>query len=303
MLEKLGIVTNIWANRLEAGDLFEDLAERFHKNGFNRMEVRDGPYLRTVEFGQFLDDIETAMERYSDAQWKVICDNQEQLKSSKTIFNPEDQSLFFRIENFAARTAGVTFSYAMEHPWMSRPENIEADNAKIIRAKKLAYLLCPTTARLRFVDTRFAGPVDDSVAVANLERYRSLLEDYPIILCIEHSKVSATRTLELVIQGGVLLAYDEANVYDVDGSTLNSPAEFRSMAKIADFASVHIKQKTESGVLPGIEDGYVDFKTMLRYLKEGGYAEDLLFENAPSDQPLQNAIQSREYLLNISKLL
>ena len=299
MFEKLGIVTNIWAKRLEAGDSFEDLTGRFHENGFNHMEVRDGPYLRNTEFGRFLDTIEAAMQRYSDPQWKMICDNKEQLRSSTSLFNPEDQALFFRIEDFAAQTADVTFSYAMEHPWMNPPENMESDNAKIIQAKKLAYLLCPTTARLRFVDTRFAGPVDDAAAIANLKRYRSLLKDFPVILCIEHSKVSATRTLELVKQGGVLLAYDEANIYDVDGSTLNSPGEFWSMAKTDDFASVHIKQKTESGVLPGIEDGFVDFKTMLQYLKKGGYTEDLLFENAPSDQPLQNAIQSREYLLNL----
>jgi hypothetical protein len=184
---------------------------------------------------------------------------------------------------------------------MTPAENIKADNLKIIRAKKLAYLLCPETARLRFVDPQFAGPADDSVVVANLERYRSLLEDYPVILCVENSKLSATRTLTLTISGGALLAYDEANIYGVDGSRLNSPADFWNVVRMNDLASVHIKQKNESGVLTKIDDGFVDFKTILRHLKEGRYTGDLLFENAPSDHPLQDTIQSREYLLKISE--
>ncbi len=81
MFEKLGIVTNIWTKRLEAGDRFEDLVRTFRENGFKYMELRDSDEFRVNEFGQFLQAIETAMEGYTDAQWKTICDGSDRLKN------------------------------------------------------------------------------------------------------------------------------------------------------------------------------------------------------------------------------
>ena len=75
MFEKIGIVTNIWTNRLKAGDRFEDLVVTFHESGFKYMELRDSDEFRTNEFGQFLQTIETAMAGYTDTQWKAICDS------------------------------------------------------------------------------------------------------------------------------------------------------------------------------------------------------------------------------------
>ena len=37
MFEQLGIVTNIWARRMESGERFEELALQFGDNGFKCM--------------------------------------------------------------------------------------------------------------------------------------------------------------------------------------------------------------------------------------------------------------------------
>jgi hypothetical protein len=74
MFEKLGVVTNVWAERLVRGDRFEDLARQFGDNGFKHMEVRDGDYLRNSAFGSLIQEIESAMESCTDDQWKGICE-------------------------------------------------------------------------------------------------------------------------------------------------------------------------------------------------------------------------------------
>jgi len=293
MLSKLGIVTNIWAARLEAGDRFEDLLAQFSKNGFRYMEIRDGDYLRKSEFGQFLHGLESAMARYSDEQWRQICEGVE------AIIKQEDQSTFKRFRSFSQLASDVEISYAMAHPWLDRYEETNADDAIIIQAKKLAYLLCPRAARLRLVDPEFSGEVDVSTAVSNLKRYSALLDRYPIVFAIENAKPPATITSDLSVQGGVMLAYDEANTYGTDGVPVNPPEAFWDAVKMDSLTSVHIKQKTADGVTSQIHDGYVDFKAIFARLKAGGYDNDLLLENAPTDQPLEDAIRSREYLSNL----
>ena len=41
MFEKLGIVTNIWAEEIENGARFDELMVEFGENGFKDMEVRE----------------------------------------------------------------------------------------------------------------------------------------------------------------------------------------------------------------------------------------------------------------------
>ena len=299
MLSKLGIVTNIWATRIEAGDRFEDLMEQFSKNGFKYMEIRDGDYLRLSEFGRFMCEIEAAMGRYSDDEWKQIGEGIEKAEVFDTIIKPEDQELFKKFQQFSQRAADVEISYAMAHPWLNLYKEPDGDNATIIQAKKLAYLLCPEAARLRLVDPEFTGDVDMSTAVSNLKRYSDSLDSYPIILAVENAKSPATITFDVSEQAGVKLAYDEANTYGIDGIPVNPPEAFWDAVKIDSLTSVHIKQKTADGVTPEICDGYVDFRAILGRLKAGGYDSDLLLENAPTDRPLEDAIKSREYLMKL----
>jgi sugar phosphate isomerase/epimerase len=300
ILEKLGVVCNIWAKRLETGDRFEELVKDFLQNGYKHIEIRDDVYLRSTATGRFFEEIEAAMERYSDAQWKAICDNRNQLPSSEHLYDGRDRTLFQRIASFAADTAGAIFSYAIAHPWEVTPDSVERDDLRIIKAKRLAYLFCPDSARLRLVDTVFEGPLDEETAVSNLKRHRSLVEIYPVTLCIENAHLPATTTFELAVQGDVAFCYDEANTYSPDGSVLNPPEEFWSDVEVSRLTSVHIKQKTGSGVLSTVEDGFVDFKKILDFLKQTDYAGDLLIENAPSNKPLEDAVKSREYLLAVS---
>ncbi len=303
MFEKIGIVTNIWTKRLEAGDRFEDLVGIFCENGFKHMELRDSDEFRVNEFGQFLQAVETAMAGYTDAQWKAICDGRDRLKTSDGRYDAKDRKLFHRVADFADLTKDIVFTYAIPHAWMTTPDAIAADDRRVIRAKKLAYLLCPTDARLRFVDPEFDGPVAEAETIANLKRYNDLLHDFPMVLCVENALLPATLTLDLALKGGVLLAYDEANTYAGDGDPLNPPAQFWDAVSIETLACVHIKQKTADGITTEIRGGYVDFKTILKRLKDGGYTGDLLFENAPSDRPLEDANRSREYISGLYESL
>ena len=131
MFEKLGIVTNIWADRLDAGDPFEDLAALFRENGFLHMELRDGDYLRESEFGEFIGNIEDAMAHYADEQWKTICDTLAKNQASDDLVKPEDRALFARIGGFKEKTGDIVFSYAMAHPWHIPPQNTESDHLRI----------------------------------------------------------------------------------------------------------------------------------------------------------------------------
>ncbi len=299
MFERLGIVTNIWAKEIESGARFDDLMVAFGENGFQDMEVREGDYLRNSEFGALITELEETMPKYSDNEFKSIC---ETVWDGATTdgFNPNDMKypkLFKKIADFVQKASGLTFSYAMSYPWLSAPQDIETDNQKIVTAKKLAYLLCPARARLRLVDLETDSEIDDNIAIDNLNRYNTLLPEYPMIFAVENARQSATLTLKLAVAGGAKLTYDETNTYLADGTTINSPAEFWGEVKVNDLTSVHFKQKTEAGVLSEVGNGFVDFKAIAQHLQSKNYVGDLLLENAPTTQALADALNSREYLL------
>ncbi len=303
MFERLGIVTNIWAKEMEDGARFDDLMVLFGENGFREMEVREGDYLRNSEFGVLITALEEAMLVYSDNEFKSICDavwNGPTTTTTTDGFNLNDTEhvkLFEELVDFVQKASGLTLSYAMSHPWLSAPHDIQADNQKIVIAKKLAYLLCPARARLRLVDLDTEGEIDENIAIDNLKRYNTLLPEYPTVFAVENARQSATLTLELAVTGSAKLTYDETNTYLADGTTINSPEEFWREVEMDDLTSVHFKQKTEVGVLSEVGDGFVDFKAIAHHLQSGNYTGDLLLENAPTTQSLTDALNSREYLL------
>ena len=163
MFEKLGIVTNIWAEEIDNGARFADLMVAFGANGFKDMEVREGDYLRNSEFGALIQQIESAMPAYTDTEFKTICD----AVWTEKPFQTEHRTLFEAFADFARKADGLTLSYAMSHPWLSSPTDSEADAQQIITAKKLAYLLCPERPRLRLVD------LDTEGDMTNLRRSRT----------------------------------------------------------------------------------------------------------------------------------
>ena len=297
MYEKLGIVTNIWAKRMESGDSFEDLASQFGENGFREMEVRDHNYLRNSAFGEMMREIEAAMGAYTDEGWKAICEALWREASWGELVMVEHKSLFDKVSEFQRKMSDLTLSYAASHVWLAEPDDLHADNKRIIEAKKFAYLLCPHAARFRIVDVETHGNVDTEVAVANVMRYKSLLPSYPMVFAVEHGRQSATWTLELARHGGCPLIYDQANTFRSDGTASNRPEDFWSTVRNEDLASVHIKQRTADGISTQIADGFVDFKSILKHLTRLGYKGDLLIENTATDQPLEDALVSREYLL------
>jgi sugar phosphate isomerase/epimerase len=297
MFEKLGVVTNSWARSMEAGTRFEDLVALFVRNGFRHIEVRDGDYLRRSEFGRFIHEIEEAAGGCSHSDWQRICDEIHTAKVPDAAVTEEHRSVFDRLINFFQMSQGVVFSYALSHPWLTRPADIETDNDHISRAIQLAYLLCPQQARLRLVALEPVDPVDGPTATSNLKRYRSLLPDYPVILAVENALQPAPLILELAVAGGALLAYDEANNYRSDGGALNTPEEFWDAVKLENLASIHLKQKAPQGVLAQLGDGFVDIAALIERLRNCGYSGDLLLEYQPTDQPLTDAIQSRTILM------
>ena len=294
MFEKLGIVTNIWSEEVENGARFDELMVEFGANGFKDMEVREGDYLRASEFGELIEHLEAAMPEYTDTEYKTICEAVWTKQSHET----KHPTFFAEIAAFVQKASGLTLSYAMSHPWLSSPKDSEADTQQIIQAKKLAYLLCPARPRLRLVDLDTEGDIDESAAIANLKRYNALLPDFPMIFAVENARQTATLTLKLAVAGGAKLTYDETNTYRADGTTVNSPDEFWGTVKMADLTSVHFKQKTEDGVLSEVCDGFVDFRAIAERLKIQHYTGDLLLENTPTAHSLQDALRSREYLLN-----
>ena len=299
MFERLGIVTNIWAKEMENGVRFDDLMVQFGENGFRDMEVREGDYLRNSDFGVLITALEEAMHEYSDNEFKSICDKVWRVPTINS-FNLNDTKhpkLFEEIADFVQKASGLTLSYAMSHPWLSAPNDLQADSQKIVIAKKLAYMLYPARARLRLVDLDTEGEIDKNIVIDNLKRYNTLLPEYPIIFAVENARQSATMTLKLAVAGRVKLTYDETNTYLADGTPLNPPEEFWGEVKMDDLTSVHFKQKTEDGVLSEIGDGYVDFESITQHLQSRNYTGDLLLENAPTTHSLTDAINSREYLL------
>ncbi|RKU20902.1 hypothetical protein C6503_05315 [Candidatus Poribacteria bacterium] len=294
MFEKLGIVTNIWAEEIANGARFDELMVEFGANGFKDMEVREGDYLRNSEFGQLIQELEIAMSVYTDAEFRTICD----AVWTEQSYESKHPTLFKEIAAFTEKASGLTLSYAMSHPWLSQPTDSEVDTQQIIKAKKLAYLLCPERPRLRLVDLETEGDIDASAAVANLKHYSRLLPDYPMIFAVENARQTATLTLELAVASGAKLTYDETNTYRADGTTVNPPAEFWRTIKMTDLTSVHFKQKTETGVLSEVGDGYVNFRAIAEHLKTRHYTGDLLLENTPTVHSLRDALRSREYLLS-----
>ncbi len=293
MFEKLGIVTNIWTEEIKNGVRFASLMADFGANGFMDMEVREGPYLRDSEFGAVIQQLESAMPEYTDAEWKLLCDAVWAEKPYET----KHPALFEEVAIFARKASALTLSYAMSHSWLSTPTDSEADTQQIVRAKKLAYLLCPRRARLRLVDVDTEGELDETAAIANLKRYAALLPDYPMIFAVENARQTTTLTLKLAVAGGAKLTYDETNTYRADGTTLNPPNEFWCNVKMENLTSVHFKQKTAEGVLSEVCDGYVDFRAIAQHLRTQNYTGDLLLENTPTAHSLRDALWSREYLL------
>ena len=294
MFEKLGIVTNIWAEEIENGARFDDLMVAFGTNGFKDMEVREGDYLRNSEFGRLIQALEAAMPAYTDVEFKTICD----AIWTEQPYETQHAPLFEEIAAFTAKAAGLTLSYAMSHPWLSPATDTAIDTQQILQAKKLAYLLCPKRPRLRLVDLDTEGEVDASTAVANLKRYVTLLPNYPMIFAVENARQTATLTLTLAVAGGAKLTYDETNTYRADGTPVNPPSEFWGAVKMTDLTSVHFKQKTADGVLSEVGDGYVNFRAIAEQLKTRRYTGDLLLENRPTLHSLQDALRSRAYLLD-----
>jgi len=296
MFEKFGIVTNVWAERMDQGDLFIDLAQQFGQNGFSQFEVRDGDYLCESPFGNLLEQLKVAMTTYSTEQWKQICQTVWQPTGKKLTLVAEHQKLFQLFEDFTARMLPFQLSYAISHSWLSQPSDFVADNDFIQKAKRLSCLLCPQSPRLRLVDLTPSVSIDFEVAKNNINRYTSLAPQ--TILAVENAVQPATDLLELVEQTQAVLTYDEANSYRSDGSVKDDLADFWQRILMQDLTSVHFKQKTADGVLTELKDGWVDFKTILRHLKRGNYQGDLLLENMPSGDPLTDAINSRRYLLD-----
>ncbi len=296
MFEKLGIVTNIWAEEIVNGARFDDLMVVFGANGFKDMEVREGDYLRNSEFGELIQQIESAMPAYTDTDFKTVCD----AVWAEKPFQTEHRTLFEAFAAFARKADGLTLSYAMSHPWLSPPADSEANTQQILKAKKLAYLLCPERPRLRLVDLDTEGDIDEPAAIANLKHYAALLPDYPMVFAVENARQTATLTLKLAAAGGAKLTYDETNTYRADGTTLNPPDEFWATVKMTDLTSVHFKQKNGDGVLSEVGDGYVDFRAIAGHLKTQSYTGDLLLENRPTQHSLQDALRSRAYLHAIS---
>ncbi|MDX2446133.1 MAG: hypothetical protein QNK29_02910 [Desulfobacterales bacterium] len=298
MFDKLGIVTNCLAKRLADNDSFENLINDFIRNGFLHIEIRDGDYLHQSGFGGILKKVETTIQHYSDVEWQQICGALHHKTSPDLpMLRAQDHRYIIDFYRRLQTNPEVVFSYAMAHSWTGPSENVAVDDACIIRAKKLAYLLSPTKARLRLVDLAVEQPVDESTAISNLRRYQSLTPECPVVLAVENSQLPPHVILHLATQSNVKLAYDEANNYYQDGKLIGDTKLFWERVGGHQLVSVHLKQKNHDSVCAVLGEGFVDFPVLLEQLLDHSYDGDWLLEYRATDQPIQDAIQSREVLL------
>lgn len=298
MFDKLGIVSNCLAKRLADNDSFEKLINDFIRNGFLHIEIRDGDYLRQSAFGGILKKVEVTIQHYSDVEWQQICVALHH-KTSPDLptLRSQDRRDIIDFYQRLQTNPEVTFSYAMAHSWTGPSENVAADDACIIRAKKMAYLLSPTKARLRLVDLAVEQPVDESTAISNLRRYQSLIPECPVVLAVENSQLPPHVILHMATQSKVKLAYDEANNFYPDGMLIGDTKLFWERVEGHQLVSTHLKQKNHDGVRARLGEGFVDFPVLLEQLLDLSYEGDWLLEYRATDQPIQDAIQSREVLL------
>ncbi len=302
MFDKLGIVSNCLARRLAQNDGFEKLIGTFVQHGFMHIEIRDGDYLRNSNFGKVIEGLETALQHYSDREWQGLCVAIHDGKSHQVPgLQTRDQGSINFIARLLKQNPDIVLSYAMAHPWTRPPENRTDDDRDIIQAKKIAYLLSPANARLRLVDMNVKTPLDKKAAVFNLQRYQALAPEFPLTLAVENSALPAHVILDLAVQGNIHLAYDEANVFYPDGTPMGDPERFWERVTAHRLISVHLKQKNHDGVLASLGEGFVDLPMLVNRLSELPYKGDWLLECQATDQPLQDAIHSREILLTYHK--
>jgi sugar phosphate isomerase/epimerase len=302
MFVKLGIVTNCLAKRLTNNDSFERLIGDFARNGFMHIEIRDGSYLRQSDIGATLQGLETAMQHYSNTEWQKLCvalhhHTPHALPGLRT----QDRRPIKEFSRLLQINPRIVFSYAMAYPWMRRPEITAEDDARIIQALKLAYLLSPARARLRLVDLEVETPLDESTALSNLGRYQSLALECPVTLAVENSGLPPHVILNLAVQSKIYMAYDEANNFYQDGTTLADTEIFWKHVEAHQLISVHLKQKNHAGVRARLGEGFVDLPVLLNRLSDNAYEGDWLLEYRATDQPVQDAIHSRETLLTYQK--
>jgi hypothetical protein len=276
--------------------------QEFAEQGFTYQEIRDAEYLRATEFGSHLDAIEAAMSRYSDAAWKEICDHNKQGKNWERLIKEQDRPLFRRVADFKENTKGLVITYAAAHRWLNAPENVDEDNERIRKAIKLTYLLCTAgMERLRLVDIAPLEEPDPETAVANLNRYRTLLPDYPMIYAVEHAHQTIPQTYDLAQGGGFLIAYDEANVFIKGAAAPGELEDFWNKVNLADLTSIHLKQRDAEGFTSSIAaEGLVDFSALVGRLRAIGYEGEFLLENVPTDQPMEDALESRAFILALN---
>jgi len=302
MFDKLGIVTNCLARRLAHNDGFENLIEAFVQHGFMHIEIRDGDYLRNSDFGKVLEGLETALQHYSDREWQGLCVAIHDGKSHQVPgLQAREQWSINTIDRLLKQNPDIVLSYAMAHPWTRPPENRTEDDRCIIQAKKIAYLLSPAKARLRLVDMNAKTPLDNNAAVFNLQRYRDLAPECPLALAVENSALPAHEILDLADQSDVHLAYDEANIFYPDGTPMGDPERFWERVTAHRLISVHLKQINHHGVLASLGEGFVDLPRLVNRLSELPHEGDWLLEYQATDQPIQDAIHSREILLTYQK--
>ncbi|MFC1580855.1 hypothetical protein ACFL4N_08075, partial [Thermodesulfobacteriota bacterium] len=204
-----------------------------------------------------------------------------------------------RATRFVEITQGLVITYAAAHRWLNAPGNVEEDNERIRKAIKLAYLLCtPGMERLRLVDIEPLAEIEKETAVSNLNRYRSLLPGYPMTYAVEHAHQTLSQTLDLALQGGFLFAYDEANIFIKGGPVPGELDDFWTKVELNDLTSIHLKQRVEEGFSNSLAtEGLVDFSVLLERLQAIGFDGEFLLENVPTDQAMEDALESRAFIL------
>ena len=245
----LGLVSNCWQALLQAGHDLADCITEAQVRGLTSIELR-----------------QTCLGRFEDG------DPPRPLAESLT--------------ELPQRFPQMRFNIAINVPFLN--SSTFSDNrvlqAGIAAAQSVAGSDRP---HLRLVDLETIVPTSDGREIAALA---GTMRDCGGLLSVEQSRQSwesfrtvfdAARERLGQDSNALQLCYDPVNL--LNGDPDEDPIAITGSLQAGEISMVHIKQRRDGAVLPGVDRGDVEWTAVLNALNTSGYRGPFLYEVAPTE--------------------
>ncbi len=219
-----------------------------------------------------------------------------------------------RLAALAAGLPELTFNLAVEAPFLTPGASLDPDRYDRCLEAALAFGCGPATCGgaplLRLVDIHSAqGRLTRDEFVAAVRGTVDLAEraaELGVRLALENAREPLSLLLDLLEAAGrelgderaPLLCWDAVNM--LSAVVQEQPVRVLSRLRPAALALFHFKQTRGGAPQPAVSAGDVDWGTILRSLRDSGYAGPALFEIPPGPNAWDRLAASRDY---ISRLL